>query len=37
MLPDMTSFALFLRIVDCGSLSRAAEQSHLAVSAASRR
>lgn len=37
MRPDLTSFALFLKTVDCGSLSRAAEQSHLALSAASRR
>lgn len=37
MRPDFISFALFLKTVECGSLSRAAEQSHLAVSAASRR
>lgn len=37
MWPDLTSFALFLKAVETGSLSRAAEQSHLVLSAASRR
>ena len=37
MLPDLISLALFLRAVDSGSLSKAAEQSHIALSAASRR
>lgn len=37
MLPDLTSIALFLRAVKLHSLSRAAEESHLSVSAASRR
>lgn len=37
MLPDLVSLALFLRTVDSGSLSKAAEQSHIALSAASRR
>ena len=35
--PDLTSLALFLKVVDSGSLSRAAAQSHIALSAASRR
>lgn len=34
---DLTSLALFLKVVDSGSLSRAAQQSHIALSAASRR
>ena len=37
MLPDLTSIALFLRAVKLHSLSRAAEESHISVSAASRR
>ena len=37
MLPDLVSLALFLRAVESRSLSKAAEQSHLALSAASRR
>lgn len=37
MLPDLVSLALFLRAVDHGSLSKAAELSHIALSAASRR
>ncbi|CAB3786099.1 LysR family transcriptional regulator [Pararobbsia alpina] len=37
MLPDINSLALFLRTVECGSLSKAAELSHIALSAASRR
>ncbi|WP_420094616.1 LysR family transcriptional regulator [Pseudomonas koreensis] len=37
VLPDLVSLALFLRTVDSGSLSKAAEQSHIALSAASRR
>jgi DNA-binding transcriptional LysR family regulator len=37
VLPDLTSIALFLRAVKLHSLSRAAEESHLSVSAASRR
>jgi len=37
LLPDLTSLALFLRAVKLHSLSRAAEESHLSVSAASRR
>lgn len=37
MLPDLVSLALFLRAVDARSLSKAAEQSHLALAAASRR
>lgn len=37
MLPDLVSLTLFLRAVDSGSLSKAAEQSHIALSAASRR
>lgn len=37
MLPDLVSLALFLRTVDSGSLSKAAEQSFIALSAASRR
>lgn len=37
MLPDLTSLALFLRTVENGSLSKAAEMSHIALSAASRR
>ena len=37
MWPDLTSFALFLKAIESGSLSRAAAQSHLALSAASRR
>ncbi len=37
MLPDLVSLALFLRTVESGSLSKAAEQSHIALSAASRR
>ena len=36
-LPDLGSLQLFLRAVDSGSLSRAAQQSHIALSAASRR
>ena len=37
MLPDLVSLALFLRAVESRSLSKAAEQSHLALAAASRR
>lgn len=37
MLPDLVSLALFLRAVETGSLSKAAEQSHIALAAASRR
>lgn len=37
MLPDLVSLSLFIRAVDSGSLSKAAEQSHIALSAASRR
>ncbi|MES2972475.1 MAG: LysR family transcriptional regulator [Pseudomonadota bacterium] len=36
-LPDLNSLQLFLRAVDSGSLSKAAQQSHIALSAASRR
>lgn len=32
MRPDLTSLALFLKVVDSGSLSRAAEQSTIALS-----
>ena len=37
MLPDLISLALFVRAVETHSLSKAAEQSHLALAAASRR
>lgn len=37
MLPDLVSLALFLRAVETNSLSKAAEQSHIALAAASRR
>ena len=37
MLPDLVSLALFLRAVESNSLSKAAEQSHIALAAASRR
>ncbi len=37
MLPDLVSLALFVRTVEAGSLSKAAEQSHIALAAASRR
>ena len=37
MRPDLTSLALFLKVIDGRSLSRAAEQSNIALSAASRR
>ena len=37
MLPDLISLALFLRAVETSSLSKAAEQSHIALAAASRR
>ena len=37
MLPDLISLALFLRAVETRSLSKAAEQSHIALAAASRR
>ena len=37
MLPDLVSLALFVRAVDARSLSKAAEQSHIALAAASRR
>ena len=37
MLPDLRSLALFIRAVDMKSLSKAAEQSHIALAAASRR
>ena len=37
MLPDLISLALFVRAVDMRSLSKAAEQSHIALAAASRR
>lgn len=37
MLPDLVSLALFVRAVETKSLSKAAEQSHLALAAASRR
>ncbi|AIG00654.1 transcriptional regulator, LysR family [Pseudomonas fluorescens] len=37
MAPDLTSIELFLKTVKLGNLSRAAEQSHLSLSAASRR
>ncbi len=37
MLPDLVSLALFLRAVETHSLSKAADQSHLALAAASRR
>jgi DNA-binding transcriptional LysR family regulator len=37
VLPDLVSLALFLRAVETNSLSKAAEQSHLALAAASRR
>lgn len=36
-LPDIVSLALFVRAVDTKSLSKAAEQSHIALAAASRR
>jgi len=36
-LPDLNTLLLFLRAVDSGSLSKAAQQSHIALSAASRR
>ena len=34
MLPDLVSLALFVRAVDTKSLSKAAEQSHIALAAA---
>ena len=37
MLPDLTSLALFCRSIETRSLSKAAEQSHIALAAASRR
>jgi len=37
VLPDLVSLALFLRAVETSSLSKAADQSHLALAAASRR
>ena len=37
MLPDLVSLALFVRAIETHSLSKAAEQSHLALAAASRR
>ena len=37
MLPDLISLALFVRAVDTRSLSKAAEKSHIALAAASRR
>lgn len=37
MIPDLASLALFLRVVETRSLSRAAEQSNIVLSAASRR
>jgi len=37
VLPDLVSLALFLRAVETNSLSKAAEQSHIALAAASRR
>ena len=37
MLPDLVSLALFVRAVETNSLSKAAEQSHIALAAASRR
>jgi DNA-binding transcriptional LysR family regulator len=37
VLPDLISLALFLRAVETKSLSKAAEQSHIALAAASRR
>lgn len=37
MSPDLTSIELFLKAVKLGNLSRAAEHSHLSLSAASRR
>ncbi|SEB83009.1 transcriptional regulator, LysR family [Pseudomonas saponiphila] len=37
MAPDLTSIELFLKALTLGNLSRAAEQSHLSLSAASRR
>ena len=37
MLPNLNSLLLFQRAVESGSLSKAAEQSHIALSAASRR
>lgn len=37
MLPDLTSLALFCRSIDARSLSKGAEQSHIALAAASRR
>jgi DNA-binding transcriptional LysR family regulator len=37
LLPDLVSIALFVRAVDANSLSKAAEQSHIALAAASRR
>ncbi|MGH7486634.1 MAG: LysR substrate-binding domain-containing protein [bacterium] len=37
MLPDLVSLALFLRAVETNSLSKAAERSHIALAAASRR
>lgn len=37
MLPDLVSLSLFLRTVENRSLSKAADQSHIALSAASRR
>ncbi|MGE8349800.1 MAG: LysR family transcriptional regulator [Pseudomonas protegens] len=37
MSPDLTSIELFLKALTLGNLSRAAEQSHLSLSAASRR
>jgi len=37
VLPDLVSLALFVRAVETNSLSKAAEQSHIALAAASRR
>ncbi len=37
LLPDLVSLALFVRAVDANSLSKAAERSHIALAAASRR
>jgi DNA-binding transcriptional LysR family regulator len=37
MLPDLVSLAIFVRAVEANSLSKAAEQSHIALAAASRR
>lgn len=37
LLPDLVSLALFVRAVDANSLSKAAEKSHIALAAASRR